>query len=73
MEGTTWLNEAGDNTWNISRPALKPLAKVWHHFVRHRLLPTTHLETVDKDKLVLVNCILSDKKIDVGMIVEKQI
>lgn len=66
VEWTAWLNETEDNTWNIPRPALKPLTKVWYHFVRHRFIPNTHMETVDKDRLVLLSCILSGKKINVG-------
>lgn len=73
VEGIVWLNDARENTWKIARPALNPLAKVWYHFVRHRLLPTTHLETVDKDRLVLLGCILGGKKVNVGLIIEKQI
>ena len=45
VEGTTWLKESGEGNLKCSRPALKPLAKVWYHFIITLLLPTTHKET----------------------------
>lgn len=37
------------------------------------MLPTTHLETVDKEWLVLLFCILKGIRVNVGKLVEKEI
>ena len=58
IEGTNWLPEKGDGIFMCSRPALQPIAKIWYHFIRTRLIPTIHVETVNKDKLILLHCIL---------------
>ena len=61
VEGTTWLKESGEGLLMCSRPALKPLAKVWYHVIRTRLLPTTHIETVNMERLILLHCILENR------------
>ena len=47
IEGTTWLPDKGDVIFMCARPALCPIAKIWYHFIRTRLIPTTHVETVN--------------------------
>ena len=56
-----------------SRPALQPLAKVWYHIIRTKLLPTTHIETFSKERLVLLDCILEKKGINVGKLIQQEI
>lgn len=51
---------------------LKPLAKVWYHFLRHKLSPTAHLETVEKERRVLLHCILKNKKINVWQMIKEE-
>lgn len=62
-----------ENYLNISSTKLKPLAKVWYHFPLHKLSPTSHMEIVEKESLVLLHCILKGKKINVGEIIQKDI
>ena len=73
VEGTTWLKEAGEGPLKCSRPALKPVAKVWYHIIRTRLLPTTHIKMVSKERLVLLHCILENKRINIGHLIEREI
>ncbi len=73
VEGTTWLAEAENGPLKCSRSVLKPIPKVWYHIIRTHLLPTTHIETVSKDRLVLLHCILENKKINIGSLIEKEI
>ena len=73
VEGTTWLAEAENGPLRCSRSALKLVSKFWYHIIRTRLLPTTHIETVSKDRLVLLHCILENKKISIGNLIEKEI
>lgn len=71
VERTKWIQS--DENWKIARPDLTPLAKVWYHTVRTKILPTAHLETVNKERLVLLYCILKEKKVDLGHIIEREI
>ena len=61
VEGTKWVKEKGEGTMKCSRPTLQPLAKVWYHIIRTRLLPTTHIEIVNEERLVLLHCILGNR------------
>ena len=56
-----------------SRLALKPLAKVWYHFIRTQLLPTTHIGIVSKKCLVLLYCILENKEVNIGKLIQREI
>ena len=53
VEGSEWLPDRGKGVYLCSRPALKPTAKFWYHFIRTRPIPTTHIETVNKEQLIL--------------------
>ena len=48
VDGTDWLPDKGKGVYLCFRPLLKPSAKIWYHFIRTRLIPTTHIETVSK-------------------------
>ena len=73
IEGTNWLPDRGYCIFMCSRLALRPTAKIWYHFIQTRLIPTTHVETVNKDRLTLLHCILEGKKINVGQIIQREI
>ena len=73
VDGAAWIKERGESVMKCSRPDLHPLAKIWYHIVRTKLLPTTHIETVSKERLVLLDCILEKKGINVGKIIQKEI
>ena len=61
VKGITWLKETGEGNLKCFRTALKPLDKVWYHFIRARMLPTTYIETINNEWLVLLHCILQGK------------
>ena len=73
IKGTNWLPNKGDGVVMCSRPALHPIPKIWYHFIRTRLIPTTHVETVNKARLVLLHCIIEGKNINVGQIIQREI
>ena len=73
VKGTYWLPDRGKGVYLCSRPLLKPFAKIWYHFIRTRLLPTSHIETVNKERLVLLSFILEGKEINVGKLIQKEI
>ena len=73
VEDTTWSKETREGILKCSRLALKPLAKVWYHFIRMHLLSTTHIETVNKERLVLLHCILEGKRVNIGQLIQREI
>ena len=73
IEGTNWLPNRGQGIYICARPNLKPLAKVWYHFIRTRLMPTTHIETVNRERMLLLYCILEGYSINVGKVVQREI
>ena len=73
MDGTEWLLDKGKGVYLCSRPALKPSAKIWYHFIRTRLIPTTHIETVNKERLILLYYILEGREANVGKLVQREI
>ncbi|KAK8636487.1 hypothetical protein V6N13_124233 [Hibiscus sabdariffa] len=64
-QGTEW-NVKGKNPKTISRPHLQPEAKLWNTFVKRNLMPTSHNQTVDRTRLVLINAIITEYKFNVG-------
>ena len=67
------MSDRGAGVYLCSRPALKPSAKIWYHFIRTRLIPTTHIETVNKERLILLHYILEGKEVNVGKLIQKEI
>ena len=56
-----------------ARPALRPITKIWYHLIRTHLMPTTHIETLNRDRLILLHCILKGKSINIGNIIQGEI
>ena len=55
------------------RSNLKPEAKVGYHFLKTRLLPTTHIQTVTKERALLLHSILQGRQINIGCIIHEEI
>ncbi|KAK8666000.1 hypothetical protein V6N13_006153 [Hibiscus sabdariffa] len=72
LEGTAW-NTTGRNPHSVSRTQLLPEAKLWNTFVKRNLLPTSHNQTVDRTRLVLIHTILTGYRINVGEILAKEL
>ncbi|KAK8573060.1 hypothetical protein V6N12_029098 [Hibiscus sabdariffa] len=72
LEGTAW-NTTGRNPHSVSRTQLLPEAKLWNPFVKRNLLPTSHNQTVDRTRLVLIHTIITGYRINVGEILAKEL
>ncbi|KAK8682829.1 hypothetical protein V6N13_055201 [Hibiscus sabdariffa] len=72
LEGTAW-NTTGRNPHSVSRTQLLPEAKLWNTFVKRNLLPTSHNQTVDRTRLVLIHTIITGYRINVGEILAKEL
>ncbi|PON44141.1 hypothetical protein PanWU01x14_268850 [Parasponia andersonii] len=67
--------------WNVSfqgayiylRSSLNPHAKVWYHFLKSHLLPTTHGKIVSKERVLLLYSMLTGKSINVGRMIHREI
>ncbi|KAK8670110.1 hypothetical protein V6N13_104871 [Hibiscus sabdariffa] len=72
QEGTAW-NTTGRNPHSVSRTQLPPEAKLWNTFVKRNLLPTSHNQTVDRTRLVLIHTIITGYRVNVGEILAKEL
>ncbi|KAK8680415.1 hypothetical protein V6N13_109360 [Hibiscus sabdariffa] len=72
LEGTAW-NTTGRNLHSVSRTQLLSEAKLWNTFVKRNLLPTSHNQTVDRTRLVLIHTIITGYRINVGEILAKEL
>ncbi|KAK8561560.1 hypothetical protein V6N12_048626 [Hibiscus sabdariffa] len=65
FQGAEW-DEA--NT-TVERDRLKPAAKLWMHFLKINLMPTTHTATVNLPRLQLLHSILNSRSINLGQLI----
>ncbi|KAK8553662.1 hypothetical protein V6N13_122297 [Hibiscus sabdariffa] len=71
-EGTAW-NTTGMNPYSVSRLSLRPEAKLWNTFVKRNIMPTSHNQTVDRTRLMLIHTIMMGYRINVGEILAKEL
>ncbi|KAL4301959.1 hypothetical protein GQ457_10G011670 [Hibiscus cannabinus] len=65
IPGATWDSA---NT-SVDRDRLKPEGKLWMHFIKQSLMPTSHTATTSLKRLLLLHSILNGRSIDVGKII----
>ncbi|KAK9029832.1 hypothetical protein V6N11_031277 [Hibiscus sabdariffa] len=65
FQGAEW-DEA--NT-TVERDRLKPAVKLWMHFLKINLMPTTHTATVNLPRLQLLHSILNSRSINLGQLI----
>ncbi|KAK9008909.1 hypothetical protein V6N11_080386 [Hibiscus sabdariffa] len=69
---TEW-NTTGRNPYSVSRLSLLPEAKLWNTFVKRNLLPTSHNQTVDRTRLLLINTIMTGFRVNIGEIIANEL
>ncbi|KAK8648817.1 hypothetical protein V6N13_129559 [Hibiscus sabdariffa] len=69
---TEW-NTTGRNPNSVSRPSLLPEAKLWNTFVKRNLMPTSHNQTVDRTRLLLISTIMTGYRVNIGEILAKEL
>ncbi|KAK8684029.1 hypothetical protein V6N13_040066 [Hibiscus sabdariffa] len=72
LSNTEW-NTTGRNPNSVSRLSLLPEVKPWNTFVKHNLMPTSHNQTVDRTRLLLIHTILTGYKVNIGEIIAKEL
>ncbi|KAK8701538.1 hypothetical protein V6N13_019925 [Hibiscus sabdariffa] len=70
--GTAW-NTTGRNPHSVSRLSLRPDAKLWNTSVKRNIMPTSHNQTVDRTRLLLIHTIITGYRINVGEILAKEL
>ncbi|KAK8583418.1 hypothetical protein V6N13_022124 [Hibiscus sabdariffa] len=71
-EGTAW-NTTGRNPNFVSRLSLRPKAKLWNTFVKWNIMPTSHNQTVDITRLLLIHTIITGYRVHIGEILAKEL
>ncbi|KAL4378281.1 hypothetical protein GQ457_02G027090 [Hibiscus cannabinus] len=69
---TEW-NTTGRNPNSVSRLSLLPDAKLWNTFVKRNLMPTSHNQTVEQTRMLLINTILTGYRVNIGEILAKEL
>ncbi|KAK8562605.1 hypothetical protein V6N12_010679 [Hibiscus sabdariffa] len=72
LKGTKW-NTTGRNPGAVSHPNLLPEAKLWNTIVKRNLMPTSHNQTVDRKRLVLIHCIIFGTKFNVREVIAREL
>ncbi|MFQ6629105.1 hypothetical protein Gotur_008332 [Gossypium turneri] len=70
--GSQWIiRKYGSHS--CRREYLKPVAKVWFYFVHYSFMPISHSSTISMECMLLLYVILTEKSINVGKIILKEI
>ncbi|KAK8525328.1 hypothetical protein V6N12_014023 [Hibiscus sabdariffa] len=64
---TEWNH--GRNPHTVPRIHLLPEAKLWNTFVKRNVMPTSHNQTVDRTRQVLINAIIIGTPFNIGQII----
>ncbi|MED6214203.1 hypothetical protein PIB30_100686 [Stylosanthes scabra] len=69
VEGVVWSLGAWNNTLYLKRSELNPVARGWHEFIIHNIMPTTNQSEVTLNRVVLIHCIMSSQEVRVEKII----
>ncbi|KAK9036816.1 hypothetical protein V6N11_021743 [Hibiscus sabdariffa] len=72
LTNTEW-NTTGRNPNSVSRLSLLPKVKLWNTFVKRNLMPTSHNQTVDRTRLLLIHTIMTGYRVNVGEILANEL
>ncbi|KAI9091619.1 hypothetical protein K1719_028062 [Acacia pycnantha] len=62
-----------EGSYNLKCSRFRPEARVWFHFLYHRLLPTLHTQTISRERAFLLYCLLEGKQIDVDALIYEEL
>ncbi|GMN28073.1 hypothetical protein TIFTF001_044193 [Ficus carica] len=71
-EGAEWTR-GKRGAMTFPRAFLKPGPKVWFHFLKFKLMPSSHDHLINKERAILLHCIMEGRNFDVGKLIQKQI
>ncbi|XP_027193495.1 uncharacterized protein [Cicer arietinum] len=71
--GTDWVRNRDGSVRKLRSVDLTPIAKAWSTFVHHTLLPCSNVSDITFQKACLILAILKGERINVGMLIAKDI
>ncbi|MED6165026.1 hypothetical protein PIB30_095772 [Stylosanthes scabra] len=69
VEGSIWSLGARNNHLYLKRSDLNPIARGWHEFIIHNIMPTINQSEVTLNRVVLIHCIMSSQEVRVEKII----
>ncbi|MED6200985.1 hypothetical protein PIB30_090555 [Stylosanthes scabra] len=69
VRGSIWSLGARNNPLYLKRSDLNPIARGWHEFIIHKIMPTTNQSEVTLNRAVLIHCIMSSQDVRVEKII----
>ncbi|MED6226588.1 hypothetical protein PIB30_105350 [Stylosanthes scabra] len=69
VEGVVWELGAQNNPRILKRTDLIPIAKCWHEFIIHNILPTKNQSEITLDRAVLIHCIMQGQEVRVEKLI----
>ncbi|KAK8306302.1 hypothetical protein V6Z12_D03G118600 [Gossypium hirsutum] len=72
VEGTQWI-VSSQECYTVEKASLKSIGKVWYHFLKSRLMPSTHNTTVSNERILLLHSIIKGRTINVGRIIFQEV
>ncbi|MED6200669.1 hypothetical protein PIB30_087500 [Stylosanthes scabra] len=69
VEGSVWSLGTRNNPLYLKRSDLNPIARGWHEFIIHNIMPTTNQSEVTLNRAVLIHCIMSSQEVRVEKII----
>ncbi|MED6226350.1 hypothetical protein PIB30_102835 [Stylosanthes scabra] len=69
VRGSTWKLGARNNPLYLQRRDLRPLARGWHEFIIHNILPTSNQSEVMVKRVVLIHCIIHGQDVRVEKLI----
>ncbi|MFQ6654179.1 hypothetical protein Gotur_025266 [Gossypium turneri] len=70
--GSQWIIRKY-GSYSCRREYLKLVGKVWFYFVHYNFIPISHRSTISMERMLLLCAILTEKSINVGKIILKEI
>ncbi|MED6149953.1 hypothetical protein PIB30_067547 [Stylosanthes scabra] len=69
VRGSTWELGARNNPLYLKRRDLRPLARGWHEFIIHNILPTSNQSEITARRAVLIHCIIHGQDVRVEKLI----
>ncbi|MED6211926.1 hypothetical protein PIB30_078280 [Stylosanthes scabra] len=69
VDGATWGLGAQNTPRHLKRTELNQIARRWHEFIVHNIMPTTNQSEITLDRAVLIHCIMHSQEVRVEKII----
>ncbi|KAL1081351.1 hypothetical protein V6Z11_D09G058600 [Gossypium hirsutum] len=68
VKGTQWIISSQE-CYTVERASLRLIGKVWYHFLKIWLMPSTHNTIISKEMMLLLHSIIERRMVNVGRII----